>query len=385
MRSIHELREAGGNVRLVSELEAILDDIDDRPLVSATLWRSRMSDLVIKLQEPSSCRTFIDSGFESRLLAHVSSNEDLITDSLLAVAILQLLIGPSSIPALAQISSARVVNFLIRLLGVDVDLKTSARLRQYKLSKLAQQEYRTLCDSLLGSTGWRAGQPPFLSCHVLALQCLEHLVRQTREARLLSEIVSAGAICRIIDTSIPSFSTPPPSPTVTRIISLELAVSILELSTIRHVAEYGERLWAGETLERIIGLLPLLASWKQEQYSELLSKTLRLYLNLTNNNTGLCEDFSTPDITAVLFKSIITNFELLSDPKCDRVLVLDLLILSLASCINLAESSEIMRCLVWKLHYDSKSYLDVLLDLFTARSQCASQVGHLLLHDHRWD
>lgn len=383
MRSIHELREAGGNVRLVSELEAMLDDIDDQKPISATLRRTRLTDLVSKLLDPTNCRLFIDQGFESRLLARVGFDDDLIAGSLFAAAMLQLLIGPSSTPLLAQISDVRVVKFLILLLGNDQDLKSTVKLRQYNLSKFGQLEYRTLCDSLLKSTGWRAGKPTFLSCHVLALQCLEYLVRQTREAGSLSEILSAVAMSRITTTSIPSFSTPPPTPTTLSSVSLELAVSILESCTISNAAECQGSLSAGETLERIIGLLPLLASWKQEQYSTSETLTLRLYLNLTNNNPGLCEDFSTPGVTTVLFKSITTDFDQLKGPKCDRVLVLDHLILSLGSFINLAESSEAVRRLVWKLQYDSQSYLDVLLELYITKSKRASEVRPLMPRNNR--
>jgi len=126
-----------------------------------------------------------------------------------------------------------------------------------------------------------------------------------------------------------------------------------------------------------------LASWKQEQYSTSETLTLRLYLNLTNNNPGLCEDFSTPGVTTVLFKSITTDFDQLKGPKCDRVLVLDHLILSLGSFINLAESSEAVRRLVWKLQYDSQSYLDVLLELYITKSKRASEVRPLMPRNNR--
>lgn len=383
MRSIHELRQAGGNVRLVSELETMLDDIDDQQPVSATLRSTSLTDLVSKLQLPSNCRIFIDQGFELRLLAHIGLDIDLITDSLLAAAIFQLLIAPSSTLLLAQISSSKVVDFLIRLLGIDMDLKRSAKLRQYNLSKFAQQEYQTLCDSLLRSTGWRAGKPPFLSCHVLALQCLEHLVRQTREAGSLSEIISVHAISRLIATTVPCFSTPAPSPTASSSVNLELAMSILESCTMSNATKCQESLWADETLKRIVGLLPLLALWKEGPYGISQILTLRLYLNLTNNNPGLCEDFSTPDIATVLFNSIVTNFEQLADPQRDRILVLEILILSLGSFINLAESSEAVRRLVSTLYHDGQSHLDVFLEIYTTKSKRASEVRPLLLHHYR--
>lgn len=144
-----------------------------------------------------------------------------------------------------------------------------------------------------------------------------------------------------------------------------------------------ESLWADETLKRIVGLLPLLALWKEGPYGISQILTLRLYLNLTNNNPGLCEDFSTPDIATVLFNSIVTNFEQLADPQRDRILVLEILILSLGSFINLAESSEAVRRLVSTLYHDGQSHLDVFLEIYTTKSKRASEVRPLLLHHYR--
>ena len=376
MRSIHELREAGGNVRLTSELEAILDDLDEKEPASTTLRCTRLMDLVTKLQEPSRCRLFVDQGMESRLLRHVGFGDDLIDNSLMAAAILQLLVGPTSAPLLAQVSDIGVVDFLIGLLGLDQDLVTASKLRSNNLSKVAQLEYRRLCASLLKSPMWRVGKPSLLSCHALALQCLEYLVRQTREAGSLSEVLSAHAIRRIVVTSLPSSSTPLPSPNAISTLNLELAVSILESCTISNAAEYQESLWEGDTLKRVIGLLPLLASWKEEECATSRTLTLRLYVNLTNNNPGLCEDFSTPAIVDALSRIIMLNFEQLSDHamKQEKLLMLDHLILSLGSFSNLAESSDLARQLALELRHGDQSYLDVLLEIFMTKSKSAAEV-----------
>ena len=377
MRSIHELREAGGNVRLVGELEALLDDLEEQKPVPTTLLRSRVMDLVAKLQEPSTCRLFVDQGLESRLLAHVASlGDDLIANSLFAAAILELVSGSTSPPLLAQISDARILNFLTRLLGQDGDLVSASKLRSTNLSKYAQLEYQRLCTLLLKSAAWRVGKPTILSCHILALQSLEYIVRQTREAGSSGEVLSAYAIQRIVATSVPSSSAASllPSPVLT--VNLELAVSILESCTVSNAAECQQSLWSGDTLERVIGLLPLLVSWSEEGCAMSRTLTLRLYLNLTNNNPGLCEDFSTPGIVEALFRIIILNFEKLSDRAVtvEKVPLLDHLILSLGSFINIAESSDIVRKLTLNLHHGGQSFFDVLLTLFMIRSKSAAEV-----------
>ena len=376
MRSIHELREAGGNVRLVGELEALLDDLEEQNSVPTTLLRSRAMDLVAKLQDASTCRLFVDQGLESRLLAHVASlGDDLIANSLFAAAILELISGSTSPPLLAQLSDARIINFLTRLLGHDRDLVPASRLPSTNLSKFAQSEYQRLCTLLLKSGAWRVGKPSILSCHILALQSLEYIVRQTREAGSSVEVLSAYAIQRVVATSLPSSSTASLLPTPMLTVNLELAVSILESCTVSNAAECQQSLWSGDTLERVTALLPLLVSWNEEDCAMSRTLTLRLYLNLTNNNPSLCEDFSTPGIVEALFRIIILNFEKLSDRAItiEKVLLLDHLILSLGSFINIAESSDIVRKLTLNLHHGGQSFFDVLLTLFTIKYKSAAE------------
>lgn len=376
MRSIYELREAGSNARLVSELEGILDDIVEKQSVSETIRRSRAIDLVTNLSEPSNCRFFVAQGLEGRLLANVSFGQDLIMSGLMATAILLLLSGTSSPLLLSQIGDARVLSFLVGLLGLDQDLQTCAKHRAYNMSKISQMDFRNICTSLLKSSAWRAGKPRVLSCHLLSLQCLEYLVRQTREAGSLSEVLSAHAIRRIVITTVPPFSDKDNQPTGTTLTCLELAISILESCTISNIAEYQESLWVGNTLERVVSLLPLLKLCEGDEGQTSRILTLRLYLNLTNNSPGLCEDFSTPDVVNAIFEIVVSHFKLLSDgaTKARTPLLLDVLILSLGFLINLAESSGVLRQLVLDLRHDNKSFLDNLVQLFISTSRSTAEV-----------
>ena len=376
MRSIHELREAGGNVRLVSELEAILDDIGNYQPGSTSLRRRRLIDLSTKLEEPANCHRFVDQGLESRLIASAGLDDDLITNGLLVAALLQLISCSSSTLLLRQVGDVRVVSFLIDLLGSDEDLLSCARLRGHNMSKAALADLNILCSALLRSAVWRAGKPSVLSCHVLSLQCLEYLVRQTKEAGPLSEVLSAHAIRRIVTTSVPPFSMPPPQPGEIAVVSLELAVSILESCTFNNAAECQAPLWAGAALERVIGLLPLLSLCKGENCGSSRTLTLRLYLNLTNNSPSLCEDLSTPEVISVMFRIVISHFEQLAGGTLDinKTLVLDDLILTLGSLINLADLSKIARQLMMNLSYKGQSYLDTLLELFMNKFKNAAEV-----------
>ena len=376
MRSIHELREAGGNVRLVSELEAILDDIHDNQSGSTSFRLSRLIDLLTKLEEPANCRLLVDQGLESRLMAEVGLDDDLISHSLLVAALLQLMTFSSSAGLLTHFSDVRVVKLFTDQLGSDQDILSYARLRGNKMSMATYADLKNLYSLFLTSTAWIIGKSSMLSCHVLSLQCLEHIVRQTREAGSMHMILSVQAIERVVATSVPPFSTLPPQPDEISIICLELAISILESCTIGNAAGCQASLWESETLERVIGLLPLLALWKGKQRGTSQTLTLRLYLNLTNNSPNLCGDFSTPEVIGAMIRIVISHFGRLTDGKlkADKTLLLDDLILSLGSLINLADLSQIARQLMIDLHYGGRSYLDILLDLFMNKSKNAAEV-----------
>ena len=380
MRSIHELREAGGNTRLVGELETILDDLDERQDPSISTRRSSLMSLTSKLLEPSTCRLFVDQGLESRLLAQVNFGHDIIERSLLAASILQILFHTTSGAFLSQINHARTKNFLIGLLTTYQDLTKRAKLRETNMSKLAQSEYINLCNSLLKSPVWRALKPSMLSGQILALQCLEFLVRHAREAGSFAEILSSDAIGCVAETSIPSSGPLEPSMSYST-ICLELALSILESSSISGAAENRESEWAETTHARIAGILPLLVESQNVDFGNLQTLTLRLYLNLTNTNPHLCEIFSKPPLVNATFKTMLLHFERLSEPDSQTkdVHLLDNLVLSLGYLINLAESSDTMRHLVMDLQNQDMAFLESLLQLFMKKRKKAAEVRSFTL------
>ncbi|KAL6712772.1 hypothetical protein ACLMJK_009613 [Lecanora helva] len=376
MRSIHELREAGGNVRLLGELESLLDDIEDQSSLSSNVRRTLLLNLVARFQEPSVTRLFVDHGLEARLLASIGMDNDIVTNSLLSMALFELTTCPSSLMALPKFRDAQVLNFLVGMLETDLDLAAQAKSRDIKLSKYARQEYSSICSSKLRSTVWSAGNPPVLSCHVLALQCLENIIRQTRESSYSSHILSADAIRRIVATSLPPLVQPPLLRTAMSTVPLTLAVSILESCTVSNAADYLELIQERRTFERIVGLLPLLDVWDEDKRGMLRTSTLRLYVNLTNNNPELCEKLCTPEVVGAMCKMTTACFERSSShaSKCQQPVSLDALILGLGTLINLAESCNEARRLIMDLRCGDRSYLAVFLELFATNSQSAAEV-----------
>lgn len=376
MRSIHELREAGGTVRLISEMETMLDDIDEQNTVSVPLRRSALLDLVVKIQETSFCHLFVGQRLELRLLANIGLSNDIIINVLYAVAVWHLLVDPTSIHTLPHVKATHIINHLVRLLDNVQDLVQLLGDRKMNMSKLAQLDFRNYFGSLLKSGNWRAGNPPTLTPRVLCLQCLEYLVRQTREAGSEAEILPLQAmrgIVKILEPTAPSVKSLLTIPLTT---DLRLAVSILESCTLGNAHSASDLLWTGETLDIVADLLPLLIPMTDRASGTLQTLVLRLNLNLTNNSPGLCKAFSRPNLISAVFDTTISHFRYLSDDMAntEQSLVLDNLILSLGFLINLAEWCDDLGHMVLDLRCGDVTFLESLLEIFIAKLEKAGEV-----------
>lgn len=377
MRSIHELREAGCNARVFSEMEAMLDDIDEANAMSSTIKRSRLLCLAIKLQEPSFCRLFIDHGLDERLSLDFNSANDILVEALFAAILLCLLATSTSISKLSHVNDLSAKEFLVGLLDKDQDLTLSLSSRSFNLSKAAQAEFKNLWDLLLlKSTAWRAGRPTVLTSCIISLQCLEYLVRHAREMGSVNAVLSQADIRSVVKILKPDPSGSMLQPSSRSTVEMHLSVSILESCTISNGIPCEETPWTGHTLDTTVRLLPWLDTWLKDDIGTLRTLTLRLYLNLTNNNPILCKAFSRPDVIGSMLNIIVSHFQRLSenDMLHKPEVLLDNLILSLGSMINLAEWCDTVRPLVLSLRSGDTCFLDTLIQLFTSKQRKAAEV-----------
>ena len=374
LRSIHELRKAGGNSRLVSEIEAMMEDVCEEGSSSLSLRRSRLLELTGRLQEPSFRQVFIDHGFDCRLLARANNSKDVVENLFLSAAILQLLSGPVSTPLLNRISSPSVIRYLIGLLEIGQEITSASSARMFNMSKNAHLELNAFCQDFIVSSVWSTVKPTTLTPRALALQCLERLVRQTREVGCVNDILPPHDICRIAQfleeplygTTLPSLNAPT--------VEFQLAISILESCTIANKDSVHDEIWSGRTLNAVLGLLPMLTARFTDSSETLRSLALRLYLNLTNNNPELCEAFSRPDVLQSICDTVIVQFGKVVKNTTSQALELDSLILSLGSLINLAEWCEAVRNSTLELPNEDSSYLDQFVEILTANSNKTAEV-----------
>ena len=377
IRSIYELREAGGNARLIGEMEDILDDLDVDSITAIASKRSALLDLASKLQQPPFYRQFMDQGLETRLLAQVGRESDMIVDMLLIIALLIMVKGPCSARVLSQLTEPRLIEFFGRQLENDQDLITMAKQRKSSTSRTTQMDIEEFSHALLQAPMWSAGKPPRLSARVLTLQYLEYLVRHVREVGLATDFLTQTIVDMLVDTVGSHHLLTVTHPKSSSGVETHLAASILESITISNPLHYKDQeiLWSRASIDKLTQLLPLVENCSDEGVGILRALALRLCLNLTTNNPVLSESLSNPEVIGACVSIIKSHFHFLSSQGVsdEQALILDNLILSLGLLVNLAEWSEPARQL-FGITGGQTAFLDALLQIFLIRSNRAPEV-----------
>ncbi|KAL8724328.1 MAG: hypothetical protein Q9166_008013 [cf. Caloplaca sp. 2 TL-2023] len=341
MRTIHELREAGENVRHLNDTEALFEDIDGQGLTSIALKRRRLLDLARRLQEPAFCRSLLDQGFDDRLLSQPASRDnDAIADALLAVAVLHLVAASLGRQATSPAYDLRVANLFATKLDRDQDLISVIRNRRSNISKQDQSDLKDyFVDTIFVSPVWRGGVPTKFSTRWIALQGLEYLIRNRREADCKIQVLPPKIIQRLAE-GLPS-AREIGIPSKDLLLETRLAISILESYSISG-ASHDDQQWTDNTLEPIIAVLSWLNCIPQGGGEDVQKLTLRLCLNLTNNNPRLCDIFAKRNVLRAMLSVIQSRFQILPNSKQGRngSSVLDTLILALGALINLVEWSS---------------------------------------------
>ncbi|KAI4226139.1 MAG: hypothetical protein L6R36_003381 [Xanthoria steineri] len=375
MRTVHELRESGENVRHLNDTEALFDDIDGQSSASISLKRRRLLDLIHRLQEPAFCRFLFDQGLDNRLLAKsASKGNDAIADALLAVAVLYLVATPSGRQASSKTFDHQLAGFFATKLDRDQDLIGLIRDRRSNISKQDQLDFKGyFVGELLHSPVWRNGTPLRPSMRLIALQGLEYLVRARREIGCKVEFLPPEILRRLVQVLLSAQRTA--NPGVDLLLEIRLAISILESYTISG-ADYDDQQWTETTLRPITTVLSWLTGMPNTGGEEAQKLTLRLYLNLTNNNPRLCEIFAGHEVLQAMLGVVESHFQMLSDGKhgLSGSDVLDTLILALGTLINLVEWSSTVRDLMTRTHDQNDSFCGMLVKLFVARQKTVAEV-----------
>lgn len=251
---------------------------------------------------------------------------------------------------MVQVCNNGVVPMLARMLASARDISIIAKDGKTNMSKAALIQVDNLRTSLEKNPTFQGGKAQVISPQILALKVLEKLVRRFRECGNADEILDGPALRGLVDILGP-FAACKEYPKTLRTHGfqlLELPISTLEAYTLGGYCSLEGQLSSDE-LVSLTKLFSVISGWTtDEDLGPLLLLLLRLNINISNNRPMACETLADPPFITSLVGLIKKKFEALSGTleKQERLLSIDLLVLSLGLMTNFAEFSPKARAVV---------------------------------------
>lgn len=377
MKSVHELREAGVNKRFLDDLEELFGDIEGDSPISRR--RSGYLELAGKMREKSFISRFRANNFTERLLTKLSGQTDEIVCFSLSYILCCLLFEDSTVQVAFHARSNGSIPMLLRMLDFERDIYTIAKDRKTNMSKAAQSMVQDLRSQVEKSPVFPKRRPKILSPQIIALKVLEQSVRKLRESGASDDILPSGGLGKLVHILNPftTITNPKGIEKARDTFVLELAISTLESHTVGSRIP-AEKQFSQSELRTVAALLPAVLKMETSDINDILLLILRFDINLTNNRAPICNIFAESSLISVLVEIVCTKFNDLADlglETNERLVRLDLLILSLGLLINFAELSDKARCAVDNrgAPEDEKTLLDKLLHIYLERQARAAE------------
>lgn len=373
VRGLHELRRAGENARFRSAVDLIFDDIDDA-VKSKSNPCNGFVQLCTKLLDPDSVRCFSDCGFEKRFLQCVTSDLDTLPASF-AICAYELirsggifsrtLLAPF-LPTFLDLSSK-----LIRLEEDMVSLMTKHQ--SFIASRASQRVVSKLSSTIYGE------QPAVkISPRIMGLRCIQSILPIYRETGDSTRAIHETLLRQLISLLIREFPDGPEDFPLQpeSYQALVLTLSILEALTIPLGPLANGYRDIYQPLSRLSNILDMTGrSDDDDQYRHVLVLSIKVVLNVTNNDSSLCEAFSTPRLVNGLVNIIKREFEQVLGETLPKEDPLDAVILALGTLINLTEKCESSRAIFIRPTSNSSIPLKLLLTLFSSSIGSIPEVG----------
>jgi hypothetical protein len=332
-RGFHDLRAAGSNLRLSDMFDNLVNDIESTAN-SLSIRRSALMELATKVMDQTALTFFLDRGYDRRLIKALDDISDTISNFIITAAIALMVEGGASSSVMHNIRRSRWQANAVGMFDADTDIAKLVRERRNNLSRMAQSSVLDFKDAIVNSKLWMVSPPKTLSPRLMALKCLELMVRKIREhgsQDVLLDENTIGRLLAIADSQIRQEHDDS--------VALGLVLSTLESSTTTPATHKKPTGWPTKLVTTFSQLLPPLLSRPCGDLA------LRLSLNLTNEDSRACDVFGSPSITQPLLQSINEHFGRLTDrldPE-EKTTALDRLTLCLGAMINLAEFSDRVR------------------------------------------
>ncbi|CAI7648538.1 unnamed protein product [Penicillium crustosum] len=377
VRSIHELRQAGGNARYRGAVESIFEDIED-PQNSLSGRCNAFLQLCGKLLDTGLKRRFVECNFDKRLVDCLSMDLQVVPTILAFCAYalassdghMSYVLATSAWPKLLDASPA--------LLDMQDDILVTARAQASGLSRPLQKTFQNTIPQIASMLFPDTALSKLSPC-TLTFYCLRSTIStmQTKgENPSLSTSLLKPLVQALVSESQRCVSLKKIHPESSQILCM--GFSILEASTASAESLTKENWGILDPLSELHSLLCL----ESGTGSQIQPLYIRLILNITNSNPPLCDRFANPEMVGGLVHIASANFgDLTEDALGQANNSLDSVILALGALINLTEQSEASRSIFLHSAGSSKPFLDQLLHLFMAHVESIS-TAHSVLEVH---
>lgn len=370
VRSIHELRQAGGNARYRSTIESIFEDVEDER-ISVSGRCNAMAQICGKILDPKQTRQFVECGFDKRIVDCLSRDLDIVSATL-AFSAFGLISRGRSIPyIIATTAWPKLLETAPLLLEAQKDIASMTRARENNLSKATQKIVQDLGPQIKSAL-FADDEDTKLSSDHLALFCLKAVVSAFKEKGEVPSGLSADLLRQIVDLLLSECSFEKGNSSEKSQI-LHLGLFVLEANTTSSnlaLDEYDDVLKSIPTLQSLLD---------PNTVQELQNLYIRVILNITNSSADLCDYFATPPMIKALAEIVMSKFndlndDSLSQPEKISQSSLDTVILTLGALINLTEQSENSRIMFLEIG-EEQTILDQLLHLFLDNVESTAQVN----------
>ncbi|KAJ5539186.1 Wings apart-like protein [Penicillium frequentans] len=377
VRSIHELRQAGGNARYRGAVESIFEDIEDIHISSSGRC-SALVQLCSKLLNPKLAHQFLECNFDRRLVDLFRRDLDLTSSSLALCAYKLCAIGRPLPYILATTALPKLLDISLPLLDVQDDLFAMARAPRLKIAKATQLSIQHILPKLQSMLLPNAHMVKLSPCFLI-LQCLRTTMAAIQEKGENPSGLPVPFLKRLVNLMLSTNTYREESSTIIGIEAsqnLTLGLSILEAHTISGGLLTEDHRDVLGSISSLYGLLSVKGDGSVNTISQSIqSLYIRVILNVTNSHPNLCDDFATPEMIDELAAIAIANFaDLSKEPLAqDNSNSLDTVILALGALINVTEQSETSRIIFLNPRNSSPSLLGQLLQLFLVHVDSTSE------------
>ncbi|KAJ5888880.1 hypothetical protein N7495_008921 [Penicillium taxi] len=372
VRSIHELRQAGGNARYRGAVESIFEDIEDQH-ISISGRCNAFIQLCGKLLDPKLASQFVECNFDKRLVDCLSKDFDIVSATLAFSALSLSFIGRSLPYILATVAWPKLLDVSAVMLDTHDDISAVIRAQGSKISKHVQTSVQNIALQILTALSHDTPVSTLSPC-LIALHCLGATVASFQGKGERPSGLPLPLLEQLIDLLLPGKLYMGGNSEISLGGShvFILGLSILEAHTTSGGLLQQNHLSILSSLPGLHGLLRVKINESEPNSQLIQTLYIRIILNVTNSNPLLCDKFATPKILEELAEIVMTNFGDLTE-NSQGSKSLDTVILALGALINLTEQSEAIRSVFINSINTRGSLLDRLLPLFLGHVHSTSK------------